>query len=97
LFRDELPDVVLHLPITVGSNVFIGSDSIILPGVSIGDNSVVGAGSVVTKDVPTGTVVAGCPARVVKSVDEYKRGVLRKARLSSSAGPIANVAESAAQ
>ena len=44
--------------------------------VTIGPNSVVGAGSVVTKDVPAGVVVAGSPAKFVKTVEEYKKGVL---------------------
>lgn len=46
----------------------IGSNSTLLPGVTIGENAVVGAGSVVTKDVPANTVVIGVPARVVKTV-----------------------------
>lgn len=44
---------------------WIGANSVILPGVTIGENSVVGAGSVVTRSVADGTVVAGCPARVL--------------------------------
>ena len=51
-------------PVTIGSNVWIGSGAIILPGVSIGDDAVVGAGSVVTRDVPPGATVVGNPARV---------------------------------
>ncbi len=57
-------------PITIGDNCFIGMHSIIMPGVSVGDNSIVGAGSVVTHDVPPNSVVAGNPAKVIKSVDE---------------------------
>ena len=79
LFRDEVPDLNVHLPISVGDNVFIGSDSLILPGVAIGSNCVVGAGSVVTGDVPSGWVVAGCPARPIKSLEEYRATVFRKA------------------
>jgi maltose O-acetyltransferase len=55
----------------VGCDVFIGCAAIILPGVSIGDGAIIGAGSVVTKDVPARTVVAGNPARVIKTVDDY--------------------------
>ncbi|WP_253375265.1 DapH/DapD/GlmU-related protein [Okibacterium sp. HSC-33S16] len=54
--------------ITVGRNVWIGSNAIILPGVTIGDNAVVGAAAVVTKDVPENAVVVGSPARVVRYV-----------------------------
>lgn len=57
--------------ISIEDDVFIGVNSIILPGVKIGAFSVVGAGSVVTKDVPPRSVVAGVPARVVMSLDEY--------------------------
>lgn len=53
-------------PVTIGSDVWIGANCIILPGVSIGDGSVVAAGSIVTKSVPPHTVVAGVPARVIR-------------------------------
>jgi len=56
------------IPITIGSNVWIGGHSVILPGVTIGDNSIVAAGSIVTKDVPANVVVAGNPARILKSI-----------------------------
>jgi acetyltransferase-like isoleucine patch superfamily enzyme len=57
----------LYAHTRVGKNCFIGGGAIILPGVNIGDGSVVGAGSVVSKDVPAGCVVAGNPARVIRS------------------------------
>ena len=57
-------------PIVIGKNVFIGARSIVLKGVTIGDGAVVGAGSVVTKDVPANTIVAGNPARVIKTIDQ---------------------------
>ncbi|MBE9607971.1 sugar O-acetyltransferase [Chitinilyticum litopenaei] len=57
-------------PITVGENVWIGADALIVAGVTIGDHSVVGAGSVVTKDVPRCTLVAGNPAHVIRQLDE---------------------------
>jgi acetyltransferase-like isoleucine patch superfamily enzyme len=57
--------------IEIGDDVFIGARTVILPGIRIGSNSVVGAGSVVTKSVPPNTVVAGVPARIVCSVDEF--------------------------
>ena len=55
-------------PISIGDDVFIGMNSIILKGVTIGNGSVVGAGSVVSQDVPPKTIVAGNPARVVRSL-----------------------------
>ncbi len=55
-------------PITVGNNVWIGAQSVILPGVTIGDNSIIGAGSVVTRDIPPGVVAVGNPCRVIKEI-----------------------------
>lgn len=57
----------LYLHTRIGKNCFIGGESIILPGITIGDGCVVGAGSVVTKDVPAGSVIAGNPAKVLRS------------------------------
>jgi acetyltransferase-like isoleucine patch superfamily enzyme len=57
-------------PIVIGRNVWIGSNAIVLPGVTVGDNAVVAAASVVTKDVPADTVVVGSPARVVRTLSE---------------------------
>jgi acetyltransferase-like isoleucine patch superfamily enzyme len=52
-------------PVTIGSDAWIGTRSVIMAGVTIGDGAVVGAGAVVTKDVPPNAVVAGVPARVI--------------------------------
>lgn len=57
--------------IEVFDNVFIGCNSTILPGIKIGPNALIAAGSVVTKDVKPNTVVAGNPARVIETFDEY--------------------------
>lgn len=55
-------------PVTIGNDVWIGGKAVICPGVGVGDRSVIGAGSVVTKDVPPGVVVAGNPAKVIRSL-----------------------------
>ena len=57
--------------VTIGDDVFIGAESVVLPGVTIGSNVIVGANSTVTHDVPEGTVVAGSPARVICTLEEY--------------------------
>ena len=59
----------IALPITVGNNVWIGANSVILGGVTIGDNSVIAAGAVVTTSVPANCVAAGVPARIIKSIE----------------------------
>lgn len=56
--------------ITIGNKVFIGQRATILPGVTIGDNVIVAAGAVITKDVPSGTMVAGNPAKVIRQLDD---------------------------
>jgi maltose O-acetyltransferase len=53
--------------ITIEENVWVGAHVCILAGVKIGERSLIAAGSIVTKDVPSGTVVAGCPAKVIKN------------------------------
>ena len=68
-------------PVRVGRNVWIGSGSILLPGVTIGDGATVAAGAVVTKDVPEGAVVGG-----VRSVIRGHGEECRKLFSSSSAG-----------
>jgi len=78
LFRREIPDLNIFGKIEIKDNCFIGLGSIILYDVTVGPNSVVGAGSIVTKDVPPNTVVAGVPAKVVCSIDEYKKKCLQK-------------------
>jgi acetyltransferase-like isoleucine patch superfamily enzyme len=59
---------IRRAPVHIGDNVWIGRSAIILPGVTIGDNAVVAAGAVVTKDVEEATLVAGNPARVVRTL-----------------------------
>lgn len=66
-----LEDADVFGKIVIGDNVHIGFDAIIMPGVTIGNNVIVGCGAVVTKDVPDNTIVAGVPARKIKTIDEY--------------------------
>ena len=55
---------------TLGRDVWLGANVTVVPGVSIGDGAIVGAGSVGTKDVPERSIVAGMPARVIRSIDD---------------------------
>jgi tetrahydrodipicolinate N-succinyltransferase len=57
-------------PVTIGDNVLIGANAVVIEGVQVGDNAVIAAGAIVTKDVPANTVVAGVPAKVIKQIDE---------------------------
>lgn len=57
--------------VKIGNRVFIGASSIILPGVTIGDDVIVGAGSIVCKDVPSGCLFAGNPAKFICSTTDY--------------------------
>lgn len=57
--------------VTIGDYVYIGNHSLIMPGVTIGDNVLVAAGSIVTKSVPSNSVVAGNPAKYICSIEEY--------------------------
>lgn len=55
-------------PITVGNNVWIGANVVVLPGVTIGDNCVIGAGSVVNKDIPANSLAVGNPCHIVRTL-----------------------------
>jgi acetyltransferase-like isoleucine patch superfamily enzyme len=57
--------------VIIGDNVFLGANSVVMPGVKIGHNVIIGAGAVVTKNVPSNSVYAGNPAKYICSVEEY--------------------------
>ena len=68
--------------VTIGNNVFIGAESVLLPGVTIGDSVIIGANSTVTHDIPENSVAAGSPARVICSLEEYL--AKEKARMAAA-------------
>lgn len=57
--------------VTIGNRVFIGAESVVLPGVTIGDDVVIGANSTVTHNIPSNSVAVGSPARVICTLEEY--------------------------
>jgi acetyltransferase-like isoleucine patch superfamily enzyme len=63
--------VTIGKPIVIERNVWIAAGATIIGGVTVGENSVVAAGSVVTKDVPSNTLVGGNPARVIRSIGDH--------------------------
>lgn len=66
--------------VTIGDNVWIGGNTVIMPGVHIGSNTVIGAGSVVTKDIPDWSVAVGNPCRVIKKITEEDKKYYYKDR-----------------
>ena len=71
VIRRHIPDFDCFGRIVIEDWVYIGSNAIILPGVTIGEGSLVAAASVVTKSVPPHVVIGGNPARVICTIDEY--------------------------
>lgn len=76
LMNDEKGRRYLFREVKIGNNVFIGVNSVILPGVIIEDEVIVAAGSVVTKSIPSGSIVAGNPAKIIGNYKEYEKTVL---------------------
>jgi len=69
------------IDVTIGNNVWIGGNVVIMPGVTIGDCCVIGAGSVVTKDIPAWSIAAGNPARVIRKITEEDKKFYFKDRV----------------
>ena len=72
LFNDDKGRRFLYKKTIIKNNVFIGTNSIIMPGVVIEDNVIVAAGSIVTKSVPSGVVIGGNPAKILGDYNTYK-------------------------
>ncbi|KGA98967.1 galactoside O-acetyltransferase [Alkalihalobacillus alcalophilus ATCC 27647 = CGMCC 1.3604] len=69
-----------NLAVTIKDNVWIGANSVVLPGITIGENSVIGAGSVVTKDIPANVVAVGNPCKVLREIGERDKVYYHKDR-----------------
>jgi acetyltransferase-like isoleucine patch superfamily enzyme len=65
--------VMLTKKVVIGDNVYLGANSVILPGVILGDNVIVSACSLVTKSFPSNVLIGGNPAKVLMTTDEYKK------------------------
>ena len=76
-FRNKIPDLDFFGKIIVKDNVYIGSGSYILPGVTIESDVIVAARSVVTKSIPKGFVVAGNPAKIIGTIEDYKNKIIK--------------------
>jgi len=78
LTRDKKGRRYLFKKVIIGNEVFIGVNSIIMPGVIIEDNVIIAAGSVVTKSIPKNSIVAGNPAKIIGNYTKYRDSVLEK-------------------
>ena len=71
ILMDDFLDYTKIGKVTIGNNVFIGADSVVLPNTRIGNNVIIGANSTVTKDIPDNSVAVGNPAKVICTLDDY--------------------------
>lgn len=76
VFRKEFTNLDTFGKVIIKNNVYIGNNSLIMPGVTIGNNVIIGAGSVVTKSVPDNTVVAGNPAKIISDIEITKQNMV---------------------
>lgn len=72
VLRHKYPDFDCFGKVIIGDYVYLGNNTLIMPGCTIGDNVICAAGSVVTKSIPSGWVVAGNPAKFVCTLEEYE-------------------------
>ena len=76
VFRNEIPTLDTFGKIIIKDNVYIGNNTLIMPGVTIGNNVIIGAGSVVTKSIDDNSVAAGNPAKIISDLDNTKQKML---------------------
>lgn len=69
--HEDLKEIDLFGKISVGNNVHIGTNALIMPGVAIGNNCIIGCGAIVTKNIPDNSIAVGIPARVIETIDDY--------------------------
>lgn len=71
VYREQYPELDFFGKVRIKNNVYIGNNSMIMPGVIIGNDVIVGAGSIVTKSIPDGKIAAGNPARIVGETKDF--------------------------
>lgn len=78
--QPDMREYMYTAPVTIEDNCWIGAGTVICPGVTIGKNTVIGAESVVTHDIPSDSIAAGNPCRVIRQIDERNRKFYYKDR-----------------
>lgn len=71
VFREMYPEIDLFGRIVIGNNCFIGEGVVILPNTFVGDNSIIGANTIIKGNYPPNSVIAGCPGKVISTIDEF--------------------------
>jgi acetyltransferase-like isoleucine patch superfamily enzyme len=77
VFRNQEKDFDIFGKILLKDNIFIGNNSVLLPGITIGNNCIIGANSVVSKSIPDNSVVAGNPAIYIKNTQSYLNNTMK--------------------
>lgn len=78
ILRKRTPSLELTAPIVIGDDVYLGVETMIMPGIVIGNNVIVGARSIITKNVEENSVIVGIPAKKIKTVDQYYEEIKKK-------------------
>ena len=76
ILRHKHPKMDVFGTITIGNNVFVGREAMLMPGVTIGDNCVIGVRALVTRDIPPNSIAVGMPAKVIGTIDDYEKKML---------------------
>jgi acetyltransferase-like isoleucine patch superfamily enzyme len=77
ILREKYPTIDFFGKIKIGNNVYIGNNTLIMPGVVVGSNVIIAAGSVVTKSVPSNVLVGGNPAVIIGSTESFELNIMR--------------------
>lgn len=78
ILRNKIPDLEYAAPIHLGKNTYLGMEALLLPGTVLGENCIVGARAVVKGVFPDNCVIAGVPAKIIMTLDEYESKMIKK-------------------